>query len=116
MKGVSTKISGLAIDVLYHYRVVASNKFGTTLGEDKSFTLETPAIDAIAASNVTATSADLTAQVNPRGAVTKYRFEYGPGSDYGSSLPIPDGEIPAATSDQIVTFIATECAASGARP
>jgi alpha-tubulin suppressor-like RCC1 family protein len=37
----SVTINGLSPGVTYHYRVLASNEFGTTLGEDRSFTTTT---------------------------------------------------------------------------
>jgi hypothetical protein len=84
----------------YHFRIVAENSFGTTQGGDRVFsTLSAPAIIGASSSGLTATTADLNAVINPRGAQTSYRFEYGRTPDYGSVAPIPDGIIPAGTSD-----------------
>ncbi|HEX5375206.1 MAG TPA: hypothetical protein VFW48_03520, partial [Solirubrobacterales bacterium] len=33
----------------------------------------------------------LNATVNPKGLATSYRFEYGPTTAYGASVPVPDG-------------------------
>ncbi len=66
----------------YHWRLVAvdsSNR--TSIGSDQSFE-EIPAalIDGPWASNVAGTSATLSARIDPQGANTSYRLEYGIGS------------------------------------
>ncbi len=58
-----------------------------------------PLIDNAAAINVTGKSADLTAKINPRGFDTTYRFEYGTSTAYGTSVPIPDGDIGSGSND-----------------
>jgi hypothetical protein len=57
--------------------------------------LSPPVIASEWASNVASTSATLNAQVNPRGSATEYRFEYGPTSSYGTSVPMSGGSIAA---------------------
>ena len=52
--------------------------------------------------DVTETTANLHATIDPYGEATKYRFEYGTTPSYGSSAPIPDGELPAAQGRQPV--------------
>ncbi len=42
--------------------------------------------------NVASGAATLTGQVNPGGADTTYRFEYGPSVSYGTSVPVPAGD------------------------
>jgi hypothetical protein len=71
----------------YHYRLVATNSFGTSYGSDQTLLSSPPAlptIDATSASNVTPVSATLNAQVNPGFGPTIVRFEYGTTSSYGS--------------------------------
>jgi hypothetical protein len=71
----------------YHYRIVATNGFGTSYGSDQTlFTLPPvlPAIDATSSSNVTPVSATLDAQVKPGFGPTIVRFEYGTTTSYGS--------------------------------
>ena len=65
-------------------------------------TTQRPAIDGLASENLTATSAELKAQINPNGLETTYRFEYGPTTSYGQSAPVPDGTLAASNSDQPV--------------
>ncbi len=86
--------SSLAPGTLYHYRLAAQNASGTTFGGDLTFTTDqAPTINASSTSNVTATSADLHAEIDPHDFTTTYRFEYGITSAYGQSAPVPDGEI-----------------------
>ncbi len=83
-------LTGLTPGTTYHYRLVAVNPSGTAQGQDKTFTTEpiavaVPVVSSGDADNVTATSARLTGTVNPSGASTEYRFEYGTNStSYGS--------------------------------
>jgi hypothetical protein len=93
-QNVSANIEGLVPGSAYHFRVVAGNVLGTSVGADETFTTASPpAIDAFSSSNVTATSADLGAQINPHGVTATYRFEYGTTTAYGESAPVPDAEI-----------------------
>jgi hypothetical protein len=88
----------------YHFRLVAVNSFGTTVGGDRTFeTPQGPSIEAFSSANVTATGADLKARINPHGFPTTYRFEYGPTLGYGSLAPVPDGTLGPAKSGQGVT-------------
>jgi hypothetical protein len=87
---VSTAIEPLTPNTTYHYRVVARNASGTTLGADVSFkTPKPPAPVAVVrhATSVTQTSATLNGTVNPAGQATSYVFEYGTTSAYGAQTP-----------------------------
>jgi hypothetical protein len=42
-------------------------------------------------------TATIKAEINPNEAATTYRFEYGPTTSYGASIPSPDGEIGLGT-------------------
>ncbi|HEY2768412.1 MAG TPA: hypothetical protein VGI76_09145 [Solirubrobacteraceae bacterium] len=44
----------------------------------------------------------LNAQLNPMGFDTTYRFEYGTGLAYGTSVPVPDGDIGSGVEDVTV--------------
>ena len=50
------------------------------------------------AANVVNTQAELKGSVNPNGLLTKYRFEYGTTTSYGSSVPISDKAVGSGTS------------------
>ena len=103
-QAVHTDISQLQPATTYHFRLAATNSIGTTFGQDQTFqTPPPPSIDGASSENVEPTAVDLLAKINPNGAATTYRFEYGTTTSYGSSVPVPDAGIGAATSDQNVT-------------
>ena len=88
LHNVEAELTGLASRHTYHYRLACSNSFGTGLGEDQSFeTPEAPTIDGSASANLTKTTADLKAAINPQGFTTTYHFEYGTTNSYGESTP-----------------------------
>jgi hypothetical protein len=91
---VSAQLKGLKGGTVYHYRVFARNSAGILRAEDKTFTTSpTAVIEEATAKNITATSAELTAKINPSGLDTHYRFEYGTTLSYSTSVPIPDEDI-----------------------
>jgi DNA-binding beta-propeller fold protein YncE len=97
---VHAKVSSLQIGTGYHFRLKAVNATGSELGSDASFaTPPPPSIHAEATINQTATTADLTAKIDPNGADTAYCVEYGTTTSYGSSVPTPDKDIGAGSSD-----------------
>ncbi len=102
---VSAALGELQAGTTYHYRVVASNANGGPIrSADGTFTtLPAPAIDSASTANVSSESADLSARIDPRGYDTTYHFEYGPSTGYGTSIPIPDGDIGAGTSGVAVS-------------
>jgi phosphodiesterase/alkaline phosphatase D-like protein len=71
----------------YHYRFVASNPSGTTIGPDMKFkTPKLPLVGYFPVLKLTTTSAELTGKVNPqKTGSTTYHFDYGLTSSYGSS-------------------------------
>jgi hypothetical protein len=104
---VSADLSSLEPNTVYHYRLAATDKNGTTTTPDQTFkTLEVaPVIDAQpgSASNVTQFSASLNGTINPGNAPTSYHFLYGPTSSYGSVAPAPDRYLPVNPADDPVT-------------
>jgi hypothetical protein len=97
-------LSGLTPNTLYHYRIVAENSFGTSFGQDKSFTTSgPPRIASEPTSGITQTEATINAKVNPDQLPTTYHFEYGQSTAYGSEVPlggeaIGEGSTPVAVS------------------
>ena len=81
----SPLLENLASGTTYHYRVSATNQNGTNTGvcpEDcGEFETKGPSLGAASALAVTATSAKLTATIDPDGLATSYFFEYG--REYG---------------------------------
>jgi hypothetical protein len=86
---VQANLSGLKLGQTYHYRVIASNLTGTTVGDDETFTAQYSAPLAVTepATRVSGSQATLEAEVNPLGLVTSVHFEYGTDTTYGSSTP-----------------------------
>jgi DNA-binding beta-propeller fold protein YncE len=84
---VHANITGLTPLTTYHYRLVAGNANGENDGIDRSFTAGTRAsVDAESVFDVSSDGASFFGQVNPGGAETTYRFEYGLTAAYGESV------------------------------
>ena len=91
---VSAQLASLAPETTYHYRVVATNASGTTLGADVSFKTPKPPVPVVVtgpAHSVAQTSATLTGTVDPEGLSTSYVFQYGTSTAYGSETPAVSG-------------------------
>jgi hypothetical protein len=87
---VSAPLASLTPNTTYHYRVVATNASGTTLGSDVSFKTPRPPVAAVVTGRpaaVTQTTATLTGTVDPRGPATSYFFQWGRTTAYGSRTP-----------------------------
>jgi hypothetical protein len=77
-------VSDLTPGTHYHYRIVATNSYGTSYGADKSFsTPQEPQAETGAPSAVGYETAALSGAINPRGTNTGYYFEYGTSQAYG---------------------------------
>jgi hypothetical protein len=90
---VSATLTGLRAGTTYHYRLIATNASGTTVGVDATFTTlgappppppPPPTATTRSAANVGTTHATVRGGVNPRGASTTYYFELGLTPAYGS--------------------------------
>ncbi len=100
---LEAKISGLTPGITYHYRVVAKNLIGTSKANDNTFkTYEPPSIESATSSNLTPTSAQIDARINPNGFETKYFVEYGLTPTYGLVAPASPASLEAATTGQEV--------------
>jgi hypothetical protein len=91
---VEIPVQGLTANTTYHFRVVATSDGGTVQGADATLktaappvTPTRPAATTGGVRDVGTTGATLTASVNPHGATTSYKFEYGTSTSYGSSTP-----------------------------
>ncbi len=94
-------VVGLTPGRTYHFRLVASNEFGTSYGEDATFTTTlagAPTILSESAETGAPGGETVTAQINPNGEVSKYHFEYGESEAYGQSTPTPEAEVPVGGS------------------
>jgi hypothetical protein len=90
---VSATVGGLSPETEYHYRLSVGNANGTNESEDGTFeTTGPPTIGEQSVDQITQSTAMLHAQLNAHGIDTHYRFEYGPTTSYGTSVPVPDGD------------------------
>jgi len=82
--GEEAVIGGLTPGTLYHYRIVATNSYGTSYGADRTFsTGPEPLVETEAAEAVSYDAAALRGTIDPRGAEIDYYFEYGTTDAYG---------------------------------
>ncbi len=103
-------LEGLAPYTVYHYRVVAIDSLGTTIGPDQTFlTLppNLPTVDGTSSSNLAPTTATLEAQINPGFGPTVVRFEYGTTTSYGSRT-YPTEPIGSDNTDHLATTTISE--------
>jgi hypothetical protein len=98
---------GLIPGTVYHYNIIAGNKYGTTVGRDRTFKTAgppPPSVTTGAATNVGVNTATLTAVINPHGAATTWWFDYGITSAYGSRTfggTLPAGRAPVTVSETV---------------
>jgi hypothetical protein len=108
--GAGTKVisvqqtaTGLIAGTPYHYRLVATNQFGTTVGTDRTFTTgghPPPGVTTGPATQVNATGSTLTGVVNPQGEKTTWLFQYGGTTAY--TLQTAPQQIAAGSTPQNV--------------
>jgi hypothetical protein len=89
---ISANISSLSASTIYHFRIVASNSAGTSLGSDRTFTTLSatgpPVVTTNPATNVAASSATLNGSLDPHGLSTTVHFQYGTTTSYGLTTPM----------------------------
>jgi hypothetical protein len=82
---------------IYHYRLVATNQFGTSVGGDRTFKTAGPPPPGVytgPAVQLSTRGATLTGAVNPSGATTTWYFDWGGTAAYGQrtvSHTLPPG-------------------------
>jgi streptogramin lyase len=105
---VSANVSGLSPSTTYHFRLVGATMFATSRGVDQTFTTLAPVapgeplVTTGLASAVVPTTAMLNGTVNPQGSVTRYHFEYGTSTAYGTTVPVPDASVGSDTATHAV--------------
>lgn len=108
-KAVAVRIGRLMPGVRYHYRVIASNADGTSVGADRSFKTalppaKPPAVLGTAPFAPDASGVTFTALLNPGAATTTYRFQYGTSTAYGLETfgkSLAAGVVPQSVSFRI---------------
>jgi hypothetical protein len=101
---VEATVSGLIPGTVYHFRVVAASRFGTTSGADRAFkTVGHPpaTVNTGPATAVGTTVATTTGTVDPNGAGTTWVFQYGLSAYTMQSL---SGSLKAGTAPQTVSW------------
>ncbi len=95
---ISSQISTYFGYTTYHYRVIAENQFGKTVGKDMTFTTEPaplPSITETSIEDITPTGAHVLAMVAPNRWDASWLFEWGETASYGTfteTEPILPGE------------------------
>jgi hypothetical protein len=104
-------VTGLTPGTHYHYRIVATNSYGTSYGADKSFsTPREPLAETTAPVVVGYDDVTLSGTIDPRGTKTSYHFEYGISQTYGAHTA--EVAVGSGTSDvqamQSVNYLAED--------
>ena len=89
-EAVSREVTGLLPNTTYTFCAAATNSVEeTAVGGPETFTTlaSAPSLSEVSSQNVGMSEATPTARVNPGGAATSYRVEYGPSLPYASSTP-----------------------------
>ena len=97
----SLALNHLQPEATYSFRIVATNKYGTTYGKSKTF-LVPPAVKGVStepATGVNTTEATLQGRLDPDELSTEYHFEYGANTEYGKNTEtVAAGSTPGETS------------------
>jgi phosphodiesterase/alkaline phosphatase D-like protein len=101
--GFSRSVSGLLTNTTYHYRIVATNSYGTVYGQDRTFTTGMPPPTAATntATSISATTAVLNGTVNANGLATSVSFEWGTTTPFQRS----ENATPSSVSGSVATGV-----------
>jgi phospholipase C len=111
----SAAVTGLQPASSYHFRIVAKNAGGASVGPDLPLTTASaagPLPETGTAGSISKSSATLSGTVNPEGGeVTNCSFEYGATTDYGAAVPCNpspgSGHSPVAVSAELTGLAAS---------
>ena len=88
---LSVPLAGLTPGVTYHFRVAATNTYGTVFGTDQAFaTLGPPQVWTWSATAVGTNAATLNGTVNPDGYPTAAWFQWGTTTNFGNLTSVTD--------------------------
>jgi hypothetical protein len=107
-QGAEAALTGLTAGTTYHYRVVATSADGTTEGDIATFKTaaapRVPSVTRTGAGEVGPRSVVLRTTIDPNGAETRYHFEYGSSTRFGTRTPertVPTGDSPVALTEPL---------------
>jgi hypothetical protein len=104
-----TNLEDLKANTVYHYRLIGTNSLGTTFGSDQKFqTSGPPRITNKPTTAIGHEEATINAEVNADELETKYRFEYGESSAYGSEVPLGGASVGSGASPVAVSATLTK--------
>ncbi len=86
---------------------------GLVFAAGSAYAASAPVVERVWASEVNRSTARIDALVNPSEVDTTYRFEYGSNSSYGSSVPVPDGDLGSGSEGVEVSELLTGLQAGG---
>jgi hypothetical protein len=96
---ITADASGLASGTTYEFRLVASDARATANGPNQTFSTSPAAvITDPQAENLTATTGDLTANINPEGLDTTYQFQWGTSTSYTNDVPAAPADLGSGTA------------------
>lgn len=95
-------IAGLTSGTTYYIRAYATNQYGTSYGEEKTFiATKAPQVTTVAATLIGKSSATLNGTVNANNASSAVIFEYGLTTSYGSSVTATPGTVTGNTATAV---------------
>jgi phosphodiesterase/alkaline phosphatase D-like protein len=105
---VGVGISGLTVNTLYHYRLVAANSAGTSNGPDSTFTTNglAPTVVTLQHDSVTHTTAKVYGSVNANNASSSVTVEYGTTASYGSTVAATPSPVTGLTTVPVSASLA----------
>ncbi len=106
---VATALPSVPSGHTFHYRTVATNADGTTVGADQTVRIaSTPDIASVHVTEMSLGSAVLHADINPVGYDTHYFLEYGTSTGYGRVIPATPEDLGEGTSPISITQTVTD--------
>lgn len=104
---VTGRISELKPGITYHYRVVATNSLGATIGIDIPFTVlgEVPSTETHEATKTSPRTAQLNGTVNAGHLPTVVTFEYGTSVNYGAAIAAAQSPVAGNTSGMVSAYV-----------
>jgi hypothetical protein len=105
---ISTNIGALASFNPYHFRLVATNSYGTRYGEDQSFWFGQPLATTLPAYDIATNGATLSGAVIASGPSAQAWFQWGTTTNYGSNtalVSVGSGTVPIAVTNRLTGLV-----------